>query len=203
LTLNQDFPQDYVDLIISQWQQERPDLDVSGVEVIGRMSRLSRLLERAIELSFGSYDLSITGFYVLAALRRSGPPYRLTPTALYSSLLVSSGAMTNRLDRLENAGLVTRIADPTDGRSRLVALTPEGGRLVDAAIETHAANEIHLLAGLSPRERSELARLLRKLLLIYNDQPGATGRVGAHPVVSVRDPFGGPLFPLRDASDPE
>lgn len=168
---------DYVDLIASEWAKERPEIDTDGLQVIGRISRLSRYLERAIEASFGR-KVNSSGFYVLAALRRSGPPYRLSPTALYSSLLVSSGAMTNRIDRLEAMGLVKRIPDPADGRSSLVALTPKGRRRVDVMIEKHARNEIRLLEGLKGSDRAVLARLLRELLLSFDDHPRARSNGG-------------------------
>jgi DNA-binding MarR family transcriptional regulator len=163
--------EDYVDLIASQWAHERPDLDTAGLQVIGRVSRLSRYLEHAIETSFAPYGLNSSGFYVLAALRRNGAPYQMSPTQLYSSLLVSSGAMTNRIDRLEAAGFVARLPDATDGRGSLVALTAEGRRVVEAAIEAHSANEIRLLSGLTADEQVELGRLMRKLLLKYGDLP--------------------------------
>jgi DNA-binding MarR family transcriptional regulator len=156
---------DYLDKILEQWAAERPDLDVSPMGVIGRISRLSRLLERSIEQVFASYDLSRGGFDVLAALRRSGPPYQLTPTELYNSLLISSGATTNRVDRLEERKLVARIPDPTDRRGVLVALTPKGRQLVDKVTESHLENEHRLLAQLKASERHELGRLLRKLLI--------------------------------------
>jgi len=162
---------DYVDLIIEEWARELPDLDTSGVGVIGRVSRLARYLERAIEPTFAPYGLNSAGFYVLAALRRAGPPYQLSPTQLYGSLLVTSGAMTNRLDRLQEAGLVTRIPDPGDGRSSVVALTEDGRRVADEVIQLHAANEMRLLSGLTAQERELLAELLRKLLLAYDDRP--------------------------------
>jgi DNA-binding MarR family transcriptional regulator len=171
---------DYLDEILEQWAAERPDLDVSPMGVIGRISRLSRLLERSIEQVFASYDLSRGGFDVIAALRRSGPPYQLTPTELYNSLLISSGATTNRVDRLEERKLVARIPDPTDRRGVLVALTPRGRQLVDKVTEAHLENEHRLLAHLKASERRELGRLLRKLLIeldgykptVAEDEPG-------------------------------
>lgn len=161
---------DYVDLITDQWTRERPEVDTAGVEVIGRISRLARYLERAIEVSFEP-ALNSAGFYVLAALRRSGPPYRLSPTNLYSSLLVSSGAMTNRIDRLERLGLVRRVPDDVDGRSLLVELTAKGRKCADRLIDRHAENELRLLVGLDRRDRATLARLLRALLLSFGDSP--------------------------------
>lgn len=155
---------DYVDLMLDQWRSERPDLDLSPLGVIGRISRISRHFELRIEETLAKYGLNGATFYVLAALRRSGHPYRLSPTELYSSLLVSSGAMTNRIDRLQAAGLVRRVPDPDDGRAISVALTPKGRRLVDFAIEGHNENERRLLDPLSPGELELLAALLRRLL---------------------------------------
>jgi DNA-binding MarR family transcriptional regulator len=160
---------DYVDRILKQWSDQRPDLDVSPMGIIGRTSRLSRILERSIEQIFAAYDLGRGGFDVLAALRRSGPPYELSPTELYNSLLISSGAMTNRVDRLEERGLVSRTPDPYDRRGVLVGLTPRGKRLVDMVIQVHLENEHKLLSALTRSEKTELAQLLRKLLLNLDD----------------------------------
>ncbi len=114
---------------------------------------------------FDRYGISFGEYLVLAALRRAGPPYRMNPTKLFSSVILSSGAMTNRVDRLEEMGLVTRLPDPTDRRGRLVALTDRGRELVDAAVVDHLANEERLLKALDDGEREQLANLLRKLLL--------------------------------------
>ena len=160
---------DYVDIILEQWSRERPDLDASPMGVIGRISRISRVLERKIEQVWASYGLSRGGFDVLAALRRAGPPYRLSPTELYNSLLISSGAMTNRVDRLEERRLVSRIPDPTDRRGVLVALTPKGKQLIDKATAAHLENEQVLLKPLSEREREQIAVVLRKLLVSFDD----------------------------------
>jgi DNA-binding MarR family transcriptional regulator len=160
---------DYLDTILAQWTAERPDLDVSPMGVIGRISRLSRVLESNVDQVFASYDLTRGGFDVLAALRRSGPPYRLSPTELYNSLLISSGAMTNRVDRLEDRKLVVRVPDPSDRRGVLVALTPKGRNLVDNIIETHLENEQRLLSHLNTLERQDLAQLLKKLLVNLED----------------------------------
>jgi DNA-binding MarR family transcriptional regulator len=170
---------DYLDMILEQWATERPDLDVSPMGVIGRISRLSRLLEGHIEQVFASYDLSRGGFDVLAALRRSGPPFQLTPTQLYNSLLISSGATTNRVDRLQERGLVARIPDPTDRRGVLVALKPKGKRLVDRVTEVHLENEQRLLKHLNATERKELGQLLRKLLVNLDGYQGDPKKDGA------------------------
>lgn len=156
---------DYVDEMIAQWGRIRPELDVSAVAVIGRISRACRYFEQRIETQLRHFDLKPFGLYVLAALRRSGPPYMLSPTDLYSSLLVSSGAMTNRIDRLEHRGLVKRLPDPADGRGVLVALTDDGMALIDEVMEAHAANELAMLAALPRRDRERLATLLRRLLV--------------------------------------
>jgi DNA-binding MarR family transcriptional regulator len=161
--------QDHVDHILDQWSRQRPGLDVSPMGIIGRMSRLSRFLEQSIAEALGRYELNEPQFAVLAALRRAGPPHCLSPTDLYNSLLVSSGAMTNRLRRLEIAGLVKRMPDPDDGRGLLVALTPKGHRVIDEAVDAHTANEHRLLAALTASDRQVLADLLRRLLLQFED----------------------------------
>ena len=163
--------QDHVDHILEQWSQQRPDLDVSPMGIIGRMSRLSRFLEHSIADLLAEHGLNEPQFAVLAALRRAGPPHCLSPTDLYNSLLVSSGAMTNRLRRLEDAGLVKRVPDPRDGRSLLVSLTRKGHKVIDDAVNAHTANEHRLLTALGPEERQVLADLLRRLLLQFEDHP--------------------------------
>lgn len=171
---------DHVDHLVAQWRHARPDLDVSPMGVIARISRLCRILERRIEEVYAEHGLNQAQFGVLAALRRAGPPYRLSPTALYESLLISSGAMTNRLDRLTAAGLVRRVPDPRDGRSLLVALTPKGRRLIDRVLTLHYDNERRLLESLSDEEREALTGILRRLLIDFEDHlPPDTGRPAA------------------------
>jgi DNA-binding MarR family transcriptional regulator len=160
---------DHVQHVLGQWQQEAPRLDRSAFAVIGRISRLARLLEDEHEPVFAGHDLSAGEFDVLAALRRSGKPYRLTPTALCAALMVSTGGMTKRLNALEGRGLVEREPDPNDGRSLAVTLTREGRRLVDDAVEAHAANQERLLRGLDKKELRELSALLEKLALSLGD----------------------------------
>jgi len=155
---------DEVDRIVAEWNRERPELDVSPTETLQRITRLALLQSASFERLFARHGLTWGEFLVLAALRRSGPPYRMNPTALFSALILSSGAMTNRLDRLEAMGLIRRLPDPNDRRGRLVELTAKGRRLVDAALVDHLANEERLLAALGPSERRRLAELLRKLL---------------------------------------
>jgi DNA-binding MarR family transcriptional regulator len=163
---------DHVDGILEQWARERPDVDVSAIGIIGRISRASRRLERALARNFARFGLTNASYDVLASLRRTGPPYRLSPTQLYSSLMISSGTMTNRIDQLERAGLVTRVPDPTDRRSVLVELTPKGLELVDTVVEAHAATELRLVSVLSDEEKERLAATLRKLLLSLEGDEG-------------------------------
>jgi len=165
---------DHVDQIMAQWRRQRPDLDVSPMGVIARISRLCRILERRIEDVYGTYGLNQAQFGVLAALRRAGPPYCLSPTSLYNSLLITSGAMTNRLERLTSAGLVGRVPDPDDGRSVLVALTDKGKRLIDEVLTAHYENEQRLLSALSQEKRRSLAQLLRALLIDFEDDPDSS-----------------------------
>jgi DNA-binding MarR family transcriptional regulator len=156
---------DEIDRIVEEWERQRPELDVSPTNTLQRITRLSLLQGASFAPVFATYGLSFGVYLVLAALRRAGPPYRMSPTRLFNSVILSSGAMTNRLDRLEEMGLVQRESDPTDRRGRLVALTDRGRELVDAAVVDHLANEQRLLAALDAEEREQLAALLRKLLL--------------------------------------
>lgn len=164
---------DRVDEILDQWRRERPDLDPAPMAVIGRISRAARALGRGLDRTFARFGLNAGEFDVLATLRRAAPPHHLTPTALFTELMLSSGAMTNRLDRLEQAGLIARAPDPLDRRGTLVGLTPAGLELIDVAVAEHLANERALLAALSPAEQSQLAQLLRALLRSLEDRPGA------------------------------
>jgi DNA-binding MarR family transcriptional regulator len=156
---------DEIDRIVEQWNRERPDLDVSPTHTLQRITRLSLLQAGSFARVFAPYGVSFGEYLVLAALRRAGPPFRMNPTQLFSSVILSSGAMTNRLDRLEAMGLVERQADPGDRRGRLVALTERGRELVDAAVVDHLENEQRLLGVLDAKDREQLAGLLRKLLL--------------------------------------
>lgn len=160
---------DYVDLILEQWARERPDLDATPMGMIARVWRLARLSEAATEEVFAQHGLSRGGFDVLAALRRSGPPYELSPTDLYNSLLISSGAMTNRIDRLEQTGLVERIPDAADRRGIKVLLTTKGRKVIDEALRNHLENERRMLSVLTPAEQWILPDLLRRLLLHLKD----------------------------------
>ncbi|MER8504844.1 MarR family transcriptional regulator [Mesorhizobium sp. M0904] len=150
---------------IEQWKKERPDLDVSPMAVLGRLNEAASLIARErLAPLFASYGLQSGEFDVLATLRRCGPPYALTPTALYEATMVTSGAMTNRLDRLEKSGLIKRGPHPDDRRGIIVQLTGKGLALIDEAVTAHVANEHQILSGLARPEQTMLARLLEKLI---------------------------------------
>ncbi len=165
---------DAVDRITSQWDAVRPDVDVSPIHVIGRVSRLSRLVDRRLAENFARYDIEAWMYDVLATLRRSGEPYELTAGDLVRQSMVTTGAITNRIDRLEQRGLVER-ASADDRRKVIVRLTRQGLALVDDVVADHMATEREILASLSPRQQHELANLLRTTLLAMGDHadPGA------------------------------
>lgn len=156
---------DRADIAVEQWARERPDLPSLPMAVFGRLSDASeRVLRDHMNPLFAAAGLQPGEFDVLATLRRSGEPYRLSPTRLYEAAMISSGGMTNRLDRLERAGLVERHPDPNDRRGKLIALTEAGKRVIDETIERHVANEEQLLSALTPQEQETLNGLLRKLI---------------------------------------
>jgi DNA-binding MarR family transcriptional regulator len=155
---------DQVDRLVAAWRRERPDLDVEPLEVLSRVSRLARHLELARKEAFGRLPLARWQFDVLAALRRAGPPYEMTPGELLAETLVSSGTMTHRIDQMEAAGLVSRAPDPTDGRVVRVRLEAKGGEAVDVALANLVERERELLGRLDRSERASLASLLRQLL---------------------------------------
>jgi DNA-binding MarR family transcriptional regulator len=159
---------DEVDRIVEAWTRERPDLDFAPLQVLSRVDRLSRHLDRARRRAFAHSELDSWEFDVLSALRRAGAPYQLSPKSLLQQTLVSSGTMTNRIDRLVERGLVQRRTDPNDGRGILVVMTPTGQARVDAAISTLLLAEADLLERLAPAERDRLAGLLRKLSLDFD-----------------------------------
>jgi DNA-binding MarR family transcriptional regulator len=159
---------DEVDDIVARWRSERPDLDVAPLEVLSRVSRLARHLDRARRAAFAAHGLEAWEFDVLSALRRQGAPYQLSPGALLRSTLVTSGTMTNRIDRLAEAGLVSRHRDPQDKRGVLVRLTEGGRRTVDAAMSDLLSRERELLTGLRPGQQEDLAGLLRILLAPFD-----------------------------------
>ena len=159
---------DEVDRIVDAWERERPDLDFEPLQVLSRVGRLARHLDRARRAAFSASDLESWEFDVLSALRRAGSPYQLSPKALLQQTLVSSGTMTNRIDRLVGRRLVERRTDPRDGRGILVVMTPDGRERVDASISRLLTAEAELLERLSPADRTRLAGLLRKLSLDFD-----------------------------------
>jgi DNA-binding MarR family transcriptional regulator len=158
-------PQDRIDETRAQWAEMLPDVDTQGMEVLGRARRIVLQSRPAIEAVFARHGLDAGEFDVLATLLRSGPPHALRPTELYRSLMISSGGLTDRLNRLQKAGLISRPPSPEDRRSLLVQLTPEGRTKVEAAFREDMALEARLLAPLAEADRRALAELLRKLAL--------------------------------------
>jgi DNA-binding MarR family transcriptional regulator len=156
---------DTVDAMLGQWKRERPDLDVTATGVFGRISRIAALVEQSMDRVFEPHGLTGADYIVLAALRRSGKPYQLTPTALSRSMMVTSGGTTKRLNRLETQGLIRRDPDPSDRRGTLVTLTHTGLTTIDTVETQHVHNEKQLLAPLPRNQRTELTKLLRQLLL--------------------------------------
>lgn len=155
---------DHVARIQQEWARERPDVDVRPQGVIGRLHRLAGHLTEQLCVVYQRYGLSEGEFDVLAALRRAGAPYERAPGDLARFTMVTTGAMTKRVDRLERGGLVTRRRSTVDGRGRVVALTPAGMELIDAAFTEHMRNERRLLDALTPDEAAQLEVLLRTWL---------------------------------------
>ncbi len=156
---------DAVDRICAQWAVERPELDTGPMAVVGRIHRVADLLDAGLRTVFAEAGLGNGDFDVLASLRRSGEPFTLTPSQLTATMMVTSGAVTKRVDRLERLGLVARTRSDEDGRGREIRLTGEGRRLTDDLVARHWANEDRLIGALSAGEREQLVGLLRKLLL--------------------------------------
>ena len=156
--------EDEVDRLVAAWMRERPDLDVAPMQVLSRVTRLARHLDLARRQAFAEHDLEASEFDVLSALRRAGTPYELSPGQLIRETLVTSGTMTNRVDRLTGKGLVQRLPDPADRRGVIVSLTAEGRVRVDAALEQLLLQERRLLATLSETDQSSLADLLRTVV---------------------------------------
>lgn len=154
---------DHVDEIVAQWNRERPDIDVSGMAIIGRITRLNQTIRPRLNAVFDAHELESWEFDVIATLLRNGPPHQLTPGELLESMMITSGAMTNRIQRLEDRGFVKRLKSPTDGRQVLVTLTDAGRAKADAALVDHAANEAAIISALTPRQQQQLTKLLRVL----------------------------------------
>jgi len=161
---------DSVDKIIAQWRRERPDLDVAAMALIGRVKRLSHEFTREMEATLASYGLNLPAFDVLATLRRSGRPFRLSPGELMERTMVTSGTMTNRVDQLEKQGLVVRVKNPDDARGFLVSLSPKGRRKIDAALAAHVETQKGLVSILSQNEFSKLNALLRRFLVSVEEK---------------------------------
>jgi DNA-binding MarR family transcriptional regulator len=161
-------PRDEVDDLVAGWRAERPDLDLEPLYVLSRVSRLARHLDRARRTAFAAHRLETWEFDVLSALRRHGEPYQLSPGSLLRATLVTSGTMTNRIDRLAERGLVRRLPDPQDKRGVLVQLTEEGRSVADAALADLLDRERILLVGLDAGQRALLASLLRMLLTPFD-----------------------------------
>ncbi|MGS4983590.1 transcriptional regulator, MarR family [Pseudosulfitobacter pseudonitzschiae] len=155
---------DHVDRVLEQWRTERPDLEVVPMGVLGRLKRLHDRVSAQLERVYAANGLTAASFDVLATLRRSGAPYALSPSELIAWTMVTSGTMTNRLDRLAAAGLVERKPNPEDGRGSVVALTPQGFTLIDRVVTAHVANQHKVLSALSPQDRAALDGLLRQWL---------------------------------------
>lgn len=160
---------DEVDRLVEAWQRERPDLDLRAMGVLSRVSRLSHHVDRARRLAFAAHGLESWEFDVLAALRRAGTPYELSPGRLLKETLVTSGTMTNRVDRLAARGLVERLPDPRDRRGVLVRLTQDGRTTVDGALVGLLSRERDLLAGLGEEDHALVAGLLRDLLTPFEE----------------------------------
>ncbi len=156
--------EDEVDDLVSSWRRERPDLDIDPLQVLSRVTRLARTLDDARRSAFAEVGLDLWEFDVLAALRRAGQPYAASPGQLGSQTLVTSGTMTNRVDRLEQRGLVRRERSPDDRRGIRVVLTEAGREAVDQALSDLLERERLILSGLDPTQRAELASLLRALM---------------------------------------
>ena len=155
---------DAVDKILAQWNRERPDLDVGPMGLLGRLGRLRSHISREIEAEFARHGLNASSFDVLATLRRSGAPYRLSPSELLETMMITSGTMTNRIDQLEKAGLVERLDNPDDRRGVIIALTDRGFEVVEKAVTGHVANQHRLVAVLTEDERNQLGALVAKFL---------------------------------------
>nr|WP_106373871.1 MarR family transcriptional regulator [Halomonas songnenensis] len=155
---------DHVDRILTQWQRQRPDLNVAPMGTLGRLKRLNHVLMRAMEKTWAEYGLNDSSFDVLATLRREGPPYALSPSDLMASTMVTSGTMTHRLQQLEKAGLIERVKNPADGRGFLISLSDKGFALIDEAVAAHVETQKVLVSSLSEEQRSQLDALLKQLL---------------------------------------
>ncbi|WP_338882302.1 MULTISPECIES: MarR family winged helix-turn-helix transcriptional regulator [Xenorhabdus] len=154
---------DHVDRLLRQWEQQRPDLDPSSISVIGRLCRIHKIIEQRLQHAFKEHSLSLIEFDILATLRRNNIP--ITPTELYQSVMLTSGAMSTRIEHMVQRGLIGRIANEEDRRSCKIFLTPEGRALIDKAVESHLENQTAILKPLTKTQQEQLATLLRHWLL--------------------------------------
>jgi DNA-binding MarR family transcriptional regulator len=161
---------DSIDVLVAEWRHERPDLDPSPVAILGRLHRISARLQRRIEAWLIPLDLTWESFSLILTLRRSGAPFALRPTDLYRESLLTSGAITNRIDRVERQGLVRRRQDPNDGRAMVVQLTAAGRRLADKAAAIHFRALAETFSGLSKRECAQLNASLSKLMSVVESE---------------------------------
>ncbi|NEW51466.1 winged helix-turn-helix transcriptional regulator [Nocardia cyriacigeorgica] len=163
---------DTVDVIMDLWCQEAPEIadQLWPVAIVGRVQRLARILDRALKDLYAEHGLEVWEFDVLTTLRRSGPPYELTPGALLEAAMITSGTVTNRIDRMEAKGLVERVRDPHDRRSVRVRLTAHGVEIVDRVFRLHLANEARLLPDYEPAEYQRFTDELRRLLEHFGDR---------------------------------
>ena len=171
-------PADSIDVFLAEWRRERPDLDPWPLAIIGRVSRLSAHLQRRAEAWLAPLGLTWETFSLIASLRRAGAPYEQKPSDLLRLSLLTSGAMTNRIDRVEEQGLVQRLADPNDRRGVIVKLTPAGRALADKAIARHFEAAAALLGGMTRAEREQLGSLLTGLLIAI-EQPEDAAQTAA------------------------
>jgi len=160
---------DHIDKIIAQWAQERPDLDVGPMELIGRIKRLMQHLSREMEKTFLEHGLNAASFDVLATLRRAGTPYSLSAGDLIAMTMVTSGTMTNRIDQLEKSGFVERVKNPDDGRGVLISLTAKGFAVIEIAIKAHVQTQAVLVSALSKKDKDTLNLGLKKFLTGFEE----------------------------------
>ena len=179
---------DWVAAIVRRWSELRPDLDPTPMLVLGRIARLAVLVDDLLRPPFARLGLANGDFDLLAALRRQGPPFETSPGALADAMLVTSGATSKRIDRLERQGYVTRRRTDTDGRRHVVALTGRGRALVDQMFAVHLANEAALLAPLDAPTRHELARLLGQLAGVVEAAQPTRPAVAGSTVLEARQP---------------
>ena len=157
---------DGIDAIVEQWQTEKPKLDLSAMAIIGRLKKCHALMQPQLDKVFERHNLGFWEFDVLATLLRSGKPYCLAPTQLFSTLMVTSGTMTHRMAQLEKRGLIERIDNEHDARSKLVKLSETGFNLINKAVDEHVANELEILSALNNQQQIQLDQSLKQLLVL-------------------------------------